>query len=133
MKDPHYIEDLDAFLKCSKCIQPREDEEDEFDSFEEMYWVVAKLHRILFKSYYKDNISITQLIVNLIKETKNNAYGQFALWEFRDTLHEYKCYKEFLSLWIKEQQIIEKNMLTQELELVNDVTKRMVENVVTQL
>lgn len=149
-KDPFYFQDLKIFSICCECIQPREDEIEDFEEYEEMYWVENLLYRLLFEQYYLDqNIrtaqyissmnftpgsSRTVLIMELIKEIKKRMYSHFdTKIEMKDAIHVYECCTQFLKEWIKEQDIIDKNLLTHELPLVSDLTEKMVNNIVTKL
>lgn len=150
IKDTCYMQYLTIFLKCSEGINVREDEENYYDNTEEMYWVKELLYKLLFEQYYKQkkckkciylsdmNIvgdeSRTQLLVELIKTLKIKCCGSMnSIDEMKDLLHFYQCSVIFLTTWVQEQKIIEKNLLVRELDLVDDLTKQMIENIVKKL
>jgi hypothetical protein len=149
-KDPFYFQDLTIFSKAIEIVQPREEEFEDMDDDDNMYWVVGILYTLLFDIYYKKeqtklyglmsdmNIkgdeSRTQLLVELIRAIKEKCYQSMGtVEEIKDRLHAYQCCVNFLTRWIEEQKLIDKNLLTKELDLVNDVTKKLVETIVTKL
>ncbi len=150
-KDPFYIQDLKIFLKASECIKQREDDSyDEMINYgdeEQIYWVISNLHTVMFKYYYLpqeelrftifEGIQIgktrTEMIVNYIKMIKENLYRKTKNpRDIKNNLHEYECYTKFLTRWIEEHQFIEKNLLINEFELVDDIHK-MVMNIINKL
>ncbi len=121
LNDPLYIDDMTLFLECEKVLIPLHEDEGPNDK----YWMNCNMHHLLFEEYYDQNLSRTHLLIEKVKElhkkccstplSEGTYYAKFYI-------NEYKMYQRFLVKWIEDSQIIEKNKLVKDLDMVNDVT-----------
>ena len=135
MKDPFYIEDSLLFLKCAKILIPYQFDQDSDDESEDdsKFWNDLHMHKLLFNEYYDQALSRTHLLIQKVKELHKNCCAlEDGIGGIGYEIHEYKMYSNFLTKWIEESEIIEKNKLIKNLDIIDDV-KNIVQRIITNL
>lgn len=126
-KDPLYVRDLKIFLKISKHMEDLKDSDDEG-----ICWIKINLFEELFEKYYFKESTRLNIIVDLVASTKKSMTGKHSFGDYQYLINTYEIYSKLLVDWVTEQNIIEKNLLIKNLDLVNDVNQ-MIENIINRL
>lgn len=137
LNDPCYIHDTIIFNKCKNQLifwkWPGESDDDDDD--DEYNYLVLCMHNSLFKDCYKHQLIPNRLTL-IIEEVKKAKFRCAAigdgLMNLELEIHRYNCYTNFLTKWIEESKIIEKNNLIKTLPLDNDISN-IVQHIVNQL
>ena len=132
MKDPFYMQDTLLYLKCIDVLIPYQWDDDD-DEEESKFYVDHHMHSILFDDYYDQSLSRTHLLIQKIKELHRECCAvENGLEALGYEIHEYHMYTNFLTKWIEESKVIEKNKLIKELDVIDDI-KTIVQRLITNL